>query len=216
MNTRKLNRLFFKKKSFIEKRLKNDFVDNGIASIPCKVSQYEDIISSYSVRGYETLNPEFESYVKDTVDVIPAKYPIVLNIIGGNFSSEQEETIRDTIVEDFAYDLGMKENELKHHIGIFFFMMFGIVISALFLYMFDWLPDFPKELFFVIFWYMADTVVDYLFIGGHDLRKERILAGRLACIKVVFSDVYNEEDYTQSEVGEIFREIEEDVIEERR
>ena len=216
MNSRKLNRLYFKKKSHIDSRLKAEFVDNGIATIPCKVSSYEDVISSYSVKGYETLNPEFEDYVKSTVDVIPVEYPIVLNIIGGDFSPEQEKTIRETVIDEFAYDLGIKENELKHHIGIFFLMMIGIAMMAIILYKFDFLPLFPEELLFVFFWYFADTVVDYLFIGGHDLREERILAGRLACIKVFFSDYYNEEDYTQSEVNEIYKEIEEEVTAENR
>ena len=52
---------------------------------------------------------------------------------------------------------------------------------------------------------------DYIFLTGHDLRRERRLAGRLASIKVEFSKSYDDSDYTESEVEQLYSEIEEDV-----
>ena len=60
---------------------------------------------------------------------------------------------------------------------------------------------------------MGDTLCDYIFLTGYDLRRERRLAGRLASIKVVFSESFEEPDYTQSEVDKLYSEIEEDVNE---
>ena len=45
----KNRRIFLGKDAKLGKRVRQEFVDNGIATVPCKVSGYEDIISSYSV-----------------------------------------------------------------------------------------------------------------------------------------------------------------------
>ncbi len=61
--------------------------------------------------------------------------------------------------------------------------------------------------------FMGDTLCDYIFMTGHDLRRDRRLAGRLASIKVVFSENYKEPDYTENDVNKLYSEIERDVNE---
>lgn len=195
--------IFEKKKSLIHKRLKAEYIDNGIATIPVRVSEYSDVISRYSTEGYEFLEPEFSELIKETVDVIPEEYPIVLNITGGNLTGEQKNVITETIKADFDYDLGCVEEKLKHHRKVFVLMLLGVVISGLLLYLFDWMSDIPKELLFVLFWYMGDAFIDYFFLGGYDLRKEHLLAGRLALIQIYFSENYDESEYSPSEVRAI-------------
>ena len=73
------------------------------------------------------------------------------------------------------------------------------------------LADEPRELFFILFWFMSDTLCDYIFLTGHDLRQERRMAGRLASIKVIFSEKYEGPNYTESEVNRLYDEIEKDV-----
>lgn len=73
-----------RKRSDVEKRLRKEFIDHGIATIPCKVSGMDDILSSYSVPGYESLNSEFVDYLINITELIPEEYPIVLNIVGKN------------------------------------------------------------------------------------------------------------------------------------
>ena len=41
-------------------------------------------------------------------------------------------------------------------------------------------------------------------IEGRSLRKQRINAARLACLKVEFSEEYDESDYSESEARDIF------------
>lgn len=52
---------------------------------------------------------------------------------------------------------------------------------------------------------------DYIFLTGHDLRRERQLAGRLASIRIVFSESYEMPNYTESDVEKLYSEIEKDV-----
>lgn len=213
MMNRNIVKLFEARKGQLEYRVKRDYIRNGIATIPCHISGYNDVISTYSVSGYETLNTEFVDYVKSQAEVTPAEYPIVLNITGDCLSPEEKKTIEYIVGDDFSYDLGMVEKEEKRHTKIFVFMFFGLLISGILLSLTQTLAEEPRELFFILFWFMGDTLCDYIFLTGYDLRRERRLAGRLASIKVIFSENYRDPHYTDSDVDRLYSEIEKDVNE---
>ena len=78
----KNRRLFLKRDAKLAKRLKEDYIDNGIATLPCKVTGTDDMISRFSVPGYETLSSEFSDYIEASAGFIPPEYPIVLEISG--------------------------------------------------------------------------------------------------------------------------------------
>lgn len=200
---RKLYKAYNHKRSNIETRLQNEFIDHGIATIPCKVNGIEDIISPFSVPGYESLNGGFVEYINGIVDAVPDYCPIVLSIVGHRFSEEQQNTIRNTIVDDCAYALGSVEKENKHHLSIFLWMTAGLALSCILLAFLKWQESIQLELLFVIFWFCADVFVDYLLIEGWKLKKRRIRAARLACLKVIFSEEYDERDYSEEEADEI-------------
>ena len=67
----KNRRLFLKRDAKLAKRLKEDYIDNGIASLPCKVTGMDDVISRFSVPGYETLSPELSEYIESSAAFIP-------------------------------------------------------------------------------------------------------------------------------------------------
>ena len=54
-----MTKVFESRKGHLDYRLNRDYIRNGVATIPCRISDYSDVISTYSVKGYETLNPEF-------------------------------------------------------------------------------------------------------------------------------------------------------------
>ncbi len=211
MRRRNTARLFGRRKGHLEYRIKRDYVRNGIATIPCHVSDYFDVISPYSVKGYESLNTDFYDYLKECADVTPAECPLVLNITGNSLSQEEKETIELVIQDDFAYDLGMVEMQEKRHMRIFLFMMIGLFLSGIALWLTKPLTELPRELFFILFWFLGETLCDYIFLTGADLRRERRLAGRLASIRIRFSESYQAHDYTESEVDRLYSEIEKDV-----
>lgn len=206
-----IKRLFEKRKGHLDYRVKRDYIRNGVAIIPCRISDYDDVVSKYSVEDYETLNPEFYEYVKTTAELTPSQSPLVLNIIGNCLSKKEKETIDEIIRDDFAYDLGSVEKKEKRHTQAFFTMAIGFVVVGMLLWFTQSLAEVPRELIFILFWFLGETLCDYLFLSGYDLRQERLLAGRLASIKVVFSDNYVDHDYTEKDVNELFFEIERDV-----
>ena len=213
MITRNFLKLFEKRKSNLDYRLKCDYIRNGIATLPCSISDYNDVISSYSVKGYETLNTDFVDYLKEAAEVTPLEYPLVLNIIGGSLSQEEKNTIEEVILDDLAYDLGSVEKEENRHRRVFYGMFFGLIISGVLLWLTQVLAEEPRELFFILFWFMGETLCDYIFLTGYDLRRDRRQAGRLASIKIVFSESYEEPNYTESDLNKLYSEIEKDVKE---
>jgi hypothetical protein len=213
MLNRNFVRLFESRKGHLDYRVKRDYLRNGIVSIPCHISSYSDVISTYSVKDYETLNPDFFDYLKTTAEVTPSEYPLVLNIIEDCLSEEEKVTIDEIIRDDLAYNLGIVEKEVKRHSQIFWLMFTGLLVSGIILWLTETMAVVPRELLFIMFWFMGETVCDYILLTGHDLRRDRRLAGRLASIKVVFSESYEETEYTKSDVDKLYAEIEKDVKE---
>lgn len=213
MIKRNLLKLFDSRKGHLDYRINRDYVRNGVVTIPCRVSDYSDVISPYSVKNYETLNPEFVDYLKETAQLTPSKYPLVLNIIGDCLSPEEKQTIEDTIIDDFAYDLGVVEKEERRHTKVFCLMTIGLLLSGLLLWFTRSLADEPREMIYILFWFMGDTLCDYLFMTGYDLRRDRRQAGRLASIQVFFSDSYDGQAYTDEDVKKLYSEIEKSVNE---
>ena len=213
MRRRNIVELFETRRGHLDDRIKRDYVRNGVATIPCRISDYSDVISPYSVKGYETLNKEFEEYLKEAADFTPPACPLVVDIIGDCLSREEKKTIESTILDDFAYDLGIVERDEKRHTRTFLLMLVGLALSGILLWFTRDLADEPRELFFILFWFMGETLCDYIFLTGYDLRRDRRMAGRLASIRVVFSESYKAPDYTESEVERLYAEIEKDVNE---
>lgn len=122
-----------------------------------------------------------------------------------------KKTIVTTIQEYYAYKLGVVENVEKRHTKRFIFMTVGLIVSAFLLWLSEGLDDISRELFFVLFWFIGDTLCDYILLTGHDLRRDRRTAGQLASIKVTFSKSFDESDYTKEDVDKLYSEIAQDV-----
>ena len=191
--------------------LHRDFINNGIATFPVKISSYDEVIHPNSVRWYETLNQDFADLIELGAGVLPPDCPIVLNIIEDCLTEEERKIIVATIREYYAYKLGMVEKDLKRHTKRFVFMTVGLVVSAILLWLSEGLDDISRELFFVLFWFMGDTICDYILLTGHDLRRDKRAAGQMASIKVTFSKSFDESDYTKEEVDKLHSEIEKEV-----
>ncbi len=175
------------RKSYIDRRLQQDVMENGIAYIPCKIKSIDDVISKFSVKDCESLDTEFLTFIVDFVEFIPVEYPVVLQIIGPKFSVEEKRIISDTIAAETDYMLGRTEEYLNTKKRRFMFMIAGTVISGILLGIAKQIiENVPLEFFFVLFWLFADALVRYLFIDKLDFKEEKIHMGRLASMKVEF------------------------------
>ena len=207
MRKRNFTSLFDNRKSRLDSRIKRDYINNGIATVHCCISNYHDIISTYSAKGQESLNLDFVDYLEDVAGPIPDEYPIVLNIIGNCLSADEKKIITEIIRDDFSYRLGSVEKEQEREFKMFLFMLIGSIVAGLLLWLTDFLDEVPREIFVVLFWFFGDRMFEYIFITGYDLRKERRLAGRLASIKVIFSDTDEKIHFTEDEIHKLYAEL---------
>ena len=204
----KNRRLFLKRDAKLAKRLKEDYIDNGIATLPCKVTGTDDIISRFSVPGYETLSPEFSDYIEASAGFIPPEYPIVLEISGCRFSEEEQTIIRRTIREDYTYELGAVQRENRKQLTVALLMFVGMLITGFLAFGVQGITDTAIEVIYIFFWFFADLVACYFFLDGFDNRKKRLLAGRLADLTVHFSEEYDDSAITDEEAQTVYEELE--------
>lgn len=188
----KSKKQFLHKKSYLDKRLQLDVMENGVAYIPCKVNSIEDIICKYSVKNCESLDTEFITYMVDFVEFIPPEIPVVLEISGTKFTEEEKKVISETVEAETNYLLGRTEEYLRIRKIRFSYMILGTVLSGGVLFIARELFDgVPLEFFFVLFWLFADMLVRYLFVDTLDLKEEKLHMGRLASMSVEFVEEDN-------------------------
>ena len=211
MRKKKIANLFESRKGHLDARVKREFVSNGIGTIPIRVKDYYEVINAYSVKGVETLDFDFVEVLDLAASVMPEECPLVLNIVEDVLSDEERETITETIQDYYAYQLGIVEKKVKRHVERFILMSVGLVLTAGLLWLSQGMGELSREILFVLFWFFGDALFDYLLLTGHDLREEKRLAGRLASIKVEFSKAFDDSDYTDKEVNDLYSEIEEDI-----
>ena len=152
-------------------------------------------------------NFDFVDYLEDAAEPIPDEYPLVLNIIGNCLSDEEKKSITEVIRDDFSYKLGIVEKEYERELKMFLFMLIGTFVAGVLLWHTHFLDEVPREIFIVLFWFFGDRMFESLFITGRELREEKRLAGRLASIKVIFSDTYEKWHYTEDEINKLYAEL---------
>ena len=178
---------YYNKKSQLNSRLQKDVIRNGTAYLSCKVGGLDDILSKFSTKGLESLDGEFKDELLSFADCIPHEYPLVLEILGPKFTEDEKEMIREAVVSDADYLLGKTEADNRHHRKVFWWMVAGTVGSGVLLGVIKhFVDEVPLEFFYVLFWLFADALVRYLFVEHGDYKNDKIRAGRIASMEVVF------------------------------
>lgn len=189
-NLKKFKKADFNYKKFIKKY----YIEKGEAYISAKVTGIEDIISRYSTKGYEWINPEFASYVEENAYHIPVEESIVVEICGPDFSEEDQKTIETVIKDYFGAQLADKKVELdinkKRALALFTFALisFFIVYKALNMKLIDVVYEIPL----VLLWFFLWELIDVVLLQRSKLYIHKLEAGQLASVKVKFLAYKNE------------------------
>ena len=191
----------------LKERIERDYIDNGIATIPCHVSGIGDIISPFSVKGYEIVSPELEEYIEASAAFIPAGYPIVLELSGCIFSEEEQKNIREAIHEAYLYELGAVQKENRKQLIVALLMFVGMLLTGIVTFQ-SLAAGALLEILYIFFWIFADVAFCYILFDQFSNRKKRLLAGRLADLVVCFSEQYDDSAVTDEDAATVYREIE--------
>lgn len=181
----------FKKAKFnYAKFVKKYYIEKGEAYISAKVNSIDDIISKYSTKDYEWINPEFASYIEESAYYIPLEESITIEICGGNFSEEEKDMIKRVIKDYFGLKLGDKFLDLdinKHKSFILF--LFGIISLGVFAILSNFsIITAVNELLLLLFWFFLWEYADLGWLTRGNLRLEQIEAGQFSTAKIVFLD----------------------------
>ena len=172
------------------KFVKKYYIEKGEAYISAKVNSIDDIISKYSTKDYEWINPEFASYIEESAYYIPLEESITIEICGGNFSEEEKDIIKRVIKDYFGLKLGDKFLDLdinKHKSFILF--LFGIISLGVFAILSNFsIITAVNELLLLLFWFFLWEYADLGWLTRGNLRLEQIEAGQLSTAKIVFLD----------------------------
>lgn len=180
----------FQKANFdFAKYVKEFYVEDGKAYISVKIDSIDEIISDYSIEGYEWLNSDFAAYVEENTYYIPVHYPIVIDIYGCNFTDQEQKMITEVIRDYFGLKLGDKILELKQNrkkammlllFGVFTFATSFLLssinqISMLF------------EILVIITWFAIWEFISYVWFEREQMKKDKVEAGQLASMEVKFN-----------------------------
>ena len=173
------------------KFVKDYYIENETAYISAKVNSIDDIISKYSTKDYEWINPEFAHYLEECAYYIPVEESITIEICDGHFTKKEQELIRKVIKDYFGLKLGDKFLDLqlnKHRSMVL--LTFGIVSLLLFtiLSKLAIITTTLNELMLLLLWYFLWEFADMALINGSELHSQRIEAGQLSTARITFLD----------------------------
>ena len=173
------------------KFVKQYYIDKKEAYISAKVDSINDIISKYSTKDYEWINPDFAHYIEESAYYIPIEESITIEICGGNFSDEEKELVRRVIKDYFGLKLGDKFLDLdenKHK--SFILLIFGVISLGIFaiLSKFSIITSALTEIALLFFWFFLWEYAELAWLQRSDIQVGRIEAGQLSTAKITFLD----------------------------
>lgn len=172
------------------KFIKNYYIEKGHAYITAKVNSIDDIVSKYSIKDYEWINPEFAKYVEECAYYIPIEESIIVEICGHNFTDDEKDTIQRVIKDYFGLKLGDAILEIDiNRKKSFVLLAMGVIslFAVMILSKFNIIPTF-MELMLIILWFFIWEYGDLAIIDKMDLIERKLDAGQLSTVKVEFLD----------------------------
>ena len=187
-------RSFRKAKFNYAKFVKKYYIEKGTAYISAKVDSIDDIVSKYSTKDYEWINPDFAHYLEECAYYIPIEENITIEICNGNFTEEEKKIIQRVIKDYFGLKLGDKFLDIAtNRQRSIILLVFGILCMGMFavLRKFSIITTAISEIILLFFWYFLWEFADMALIHGSELQAERIEAGQLSTAKIIFLDNLN-------------------------
>ncbi len=189
-NLKKFKNAKFNYNKFVKKY----YMEKGEAYITIKVNSIDDIISRYSIKEYEWINPEFADYIEECVEYIPLETGIVIEICGVEFTEEEQEVITDVIKNYFGLKLEDKEFDIRINNRKAYKLLALGVLTVLVLIGIQYFSISPviSELILLALWFFIWEYGDYRLLINSNLKLEKTEAGQLASAKIRF--IENEDD----------------------
>ena len=173
------------------KFVKKYYIEKGTAYISAKVNSIDDIISKYSTKDYEWINPDFAHYIEECAYYIPIEENITIEICDGNFTEQEQELIKKVIKDYFGLKLGDKFIDLQiNKYQSLVLLIFGIISLGIFaiLTRLSIITATLNELMLLMLWFFLWEFADMAGINRAEIQSQRLEAGQLSTAKITFLD----------------------------
>ena len=173
------------------KFVKKYYIEKGTAYISAKVNSIDDIISIYSTKDYEWINPNFAHYIEECAYYIPIEENITIEICDGNFTEQEQELIKRVIKDYFGLKLGDKFIDLQiNKYRSLVLLVFGILSLGVFaiLTRLSIITATLNELMLFMLWFFLWEFADMVGMNRAEIQAQRLEAGQLSTAKITFLD----------------------------
>ncbi|MCR5299536.1 MAG: hypothetical protein K6D92_01405 [Erysipelotrichaceae bacterium] len=172
-------------KADYDKVVREYYLEDGKALISCKVRGMDDIISHYSVKNRENMNPELSAYLDDNIFYVPLEHPVIIRFCGCEFTKDEQEIIRRTILLDYEFKLGLAKQNLKRN---YLYSAVTLCLGILFLFLYSRLANSGPvgSLLTVFFWFFLFEFGGSWWSKGIALRDEVKHAQRIMNAEIQF------------------------------
>lgn len=176
------------------KFVKKYYIEKGTAYISAKVNSIDDIISKYSTKDYEWINPNFAHYIEECAYYIPIEENITIEICDGNFTEQEQELIKRVIKDYFGLKLGDKFIDLQiNKYRSLVLLVFGILSLGVFaiLTRLSIITATLNELMLFMLWFFLWEFADMVGMNRAEIQAQRLEAGQLSTARITFLDNVN-------------------------
>lgn len=201
------------KKHVSEKEIRDSFVmNNGVAHIAAEVEGIDDILNRYCVDGYQFLSDEFTAFLDTSAQFIPKGSPLVLEITGHEFTPQEKKYIEDAVWNHYEIQLMVSQKKRRNLLIKIIWFALCLVLSALAMSRFDEsINAVASELSVIALWFFGDGLISSVLEEQSDTAAEHMRLAQFASMKVIFTDSYVDEDFTDDEVKMYVEEIKENT-----
>ena len=164
------------------------FISNDMIHLAYKAENIQDIICSYSQKGYETLSDTFLATFDEVIEHFPKSLPIVLEISGCAFTQEEQELIERTIWNHYHIKLsGIRFENKKMWIRMFWFTISFILSGILLFLVDDNTENILVQYAYLPFWFFGYRILIYLLVDLIPQLKRWHQCEKMAAMNVFFN-----------------------------
>lgn len=200
------------KKSFdskqikIQELMKSVTVNNDTGYVTIHVNRVEDVLSTYSITGYEFLNGVFKSVLSKYIAYIPAHFPMVLEITGCEFTEAEKESIQNAIWHEYEYDYltefkGIKHAAMRSVVGLGFALVFLAYL------IFGNPASIVVDLVWIPLWTLLDPLISLFWYVIPNFRQMKRRLIQCQTMKILYTKEYKDIAPSQETLSKIHEDI---------
>ena len=168
----------------------DQYMLDGVAHIEVQADSIADLLNPYSTAKRPRLNSDFIDYINTEANHIPVEESIVVDIIGGNLTANERETLTQLVRLHYGFELAEAEFDLKlNRRRCLKLFAFFLVTAAIFFIMALQHDTVFIEIPAIAAWFSLWELFNSAWLDRGDLKLARIEAGQLASLQLHFRPV---------------------------